>query len=492
MNFATGATDKYGIGWHNWVLEQAAANPDAPAMVGPEESLTFKQLAWRASKYAQAFMKSGVKPGHIVVVRMPREYDAIANIALSMIGAVSASNTAKQFFDFEPITDWLITRKEVENYPATKQIIISPLWIQRAFNDLEVTPLFGFQNDESLARLVFTSGTTGRPKAVPLTWKQLEIRTKQGLSKLSIAGAVLAIYDLGSAAGFLRLTADMFRGAPYLTLGTRDVRGVVELSKMVSIEGLHGSPAQIQGFLDEFLTRPFDFTHLKNVRSGGASVPGELQRFVEQRFGFPLEVGYGSTEAGYISSRIKNADVDTRDVGESYEGVEIEVVDDQHQTVEPGVVGLVRVKTPDIVQGYFRNPEATAKAFKDGWFYPGDTGYIAPNGNLVVGGRVSELINLGGNKFDPSILDDLAAQVSGLNAPTQIAAFSFQDEHGQVKLGFAYLSDLKIDKRAIEKAIAKKHRIPAVAFLPIPIMPTNESGKMMRSSITEIFSRKSQ
>lgn len=475
------------------MLRWASETPDAPALVGPDETLTFKQLAWRATKWAGALSKAGVKPGQIVVTRLPREFDAVATIALSMIGAVSASNTAKQFYDFEPITQWLIARKEVENYPIQKQILLSPIWIQRAYNDIEPSQLHGFEAEDSLARLVFTSGTTGRPKAVPLTSWQLDYRTRQGVDQLQSPGPILAIYDLGSAAGLMRLTGDMLRGEPYLCLGVRsDPRNPVKLSKNVPIVGLQGSPAQVQGFLDAFLRSPFDFSNLKFMRSGGASVPQDLQRFVESRFGFPLEIGYGSTEAGYLAVRYQSAEDDSRDVGAPLQDVQIQVVDEHDQTLPQGEVGIVRIKTPDTVSGYYQDSEATAKAFKDGWFYPGDTGHLTAAGHLVVGGRVSEFINLGGLKLDPTLLDAFAAEVSQLNAATEIAAFGYYDARGQMKLGFAYPASVKPNTRAIQKAIAKKYLVKDVYFMAVATLPTNDAGKVKRATLSEMASGKNR
>lgn len=480
-----------GHGWHNALLRKAANTPAAPAMISPSETLTFKQLAWRVGKWANALLAAGVKPGQIVVVRMPREFDAVASAALSMIGAVSASNTAKQYYDFEPITDWIITRLPIENYPEAKQILITPPWIQHALNNTNPIAGTGFEREDELARLVFTSGTTGRPKAVPLTSWQIQYRTEMGLASLPVDEAVLALYDLGSAAGFFRLTGDLHRGQPYLTMGAmKDPRELVALSKRVAIHGLQGSPAQVQGFFDGFLRSPFEFSHLRYVRSGGASVPEDLQRFVRNRFGFPLEVGYGSTEAGYIAGRARSAADDSRDVGELLPGVEIQIVDDQHNPLPVGELGVVRIKTPDVVVGYFNNSEETAKSFRDGWFYPGDTGTLTSDNRLILGGRVAEIINLGGVKLDPVLLDEIAASASDLNAATQIAAFGFHDSRGQLRLGFAHPTSVKPNERAIKKAIEKRFKIKDLIFFPLEVMPMNDSGKVKRSSLGELASKR--
>jgi acyl-CoA synthetase (AMP-forming)/AMP-acid ligase II len=103
-----------------------------------------------------------------------------------------------------------------------------------------------------------------------------------------------------------------------------------------------------------------------------------------------------------------------------------------------------------------------------------------------VGGRVSEFINLGGIKLDPTLLDAVAAEAANLNAATQIASFGYVDARGQTKLGFAYLQALKPNLRAIEKALARKYHLKDILFMPLATLPTNESGKVKRSTLGEL------
>lgn len=476
-----------GHGWHNHLLASAARTPDAPAMIGPADALTFKQLEWRVRKYAAALANSGVKRGDMVVVRMAREYDLVATLALSMLGAVSASNTAKQYYDFEPITDWLLTRKPVENYPEAKQILITPLWIQKAFNSTDAFDDEGFSSPEDLMRLVFTSGTTGRPKAVEFTCNLIDHRFEITERTHPSDGINLTLFDMGAVGGSIRSVGELRLGKPYLHFGEkRDPRDIVALSHRAPIAHLHGSPSQISGFLDAFENSPFDFSHLREIHSGGSSTPISFQRRVLEKYQVMLKVRYGSTECGNVAWRPADPSLPQEFVGKINDHVELEIVDASGNKLPDGEQGLIRYRSTTLSRGYFNDPDANANAFRDGWFYPGDLGRKVGQ-NLYIGGRETEVINLGGQKFDPALLDDVAVASGGYS---QAAAFGFTDQRDRVRLGFAVVADPSVDRKSAEKAVlktlARNYKISSdVYFDYVTEIPRGDNGKILRRELTD-------
>lgn len=485
-----------GFGWHNWVSDWAQRTPDAPAIIGPAETLSFKQVEWRGRKLAGALANSGVKRGDIVVVRMPRELDALFTLALSMLGATSASNTAKQYYDFEPITDWLLTRIPVEGYPEAKQVLITPLWIQRAMNNMEGlaaagAELPGFAEEDDLARLIFTSGTTGTPKAVPFSYRQMEFRQQWAAKNHPHQGASLTLFDMGTGGGLARVIGEWLTGHPYLHFGEkRTPQDIVALSQRVRIERLHGSPGQVQGFLEGFLGSPFDFSALREINVAGALVPASMQRWVKSRLpNTSLKIRYGSTECGNLAWREADPDLPQEYVGKISSSVEAQVVDDSDRELPAGELGTLRYRREAMATHYFRNPEASAKGFRDGWFYPGDLARIV-DGGLYIGGRVAEIINLGGVKIDPAQLDDLALTDGGFK---EAAAFGFAGPRGLTQLGFGVVApadqpkfNRKDAERRVEKAVAKRYKLSgAVKFLYVDELPRGQTGKVLRRELTE-------
>lgn len=481
-----------GYGWHNYLLTQAERTPEAPAMIGPAETLTFRQLAWRVRRYAGALASAGVKRGDVAVVRMPREYDLVTTLALSMLGAISASNTAKQYYEFEPITNWLITRKPVENYPEAKQIVTTPAWIQRAFNNTDPFDDAGFTSAEDLMRLVFTSGTTGRPKAVQFTCQLIDDRFTITDTTHPNRGVALTLFDMGAVGGSSRAVGELRLGNPYLHFGEkRDPRDIVALSHKVPIVRLHGSPGQLDAFLNAFEASPFDFSHLKEIHSGGASVPISLQRRILNRHNVLLKVRYGSTEGGNVAWRAADPDLPQGFVGKINPHVELQIVDAGGARLPDGEQGQVRYRSKYVTSGYYQNPEANAKAFKDGWFYPGDLGWVI-DGALYIGGRETEVINLNGQKFDPALLDEVAIASGGFSGA---AAFGYQDHRERSQLGFGVVADPSLNRKTAEKAVlktlAKNYKINSdVLFIYLDQIPRGDNGKILRRELTEQAERK--
>lgn len=476
-----------GIGWHNWVLEQAGVIPDAPALIGPDEVLSFKQLAWRAGKWAAQLQKDGVKQNDIVVVRMPKAFDFVATLALSMLGATAVSNTAKQYYEFEPETDWLLTRQAVDNYPIAKQLVLTPPWQQRAMNNLEPYLPAGMESGSSLARIALTSGTTGRPKAVAISHDNLMARLEHWVTMSPMLGIEWHLSDLGPIGGILRAIAAMKLGLPAFHLGVnKDPRMLVELSKKYPPVHLTGSPAQLEQFFGHLLRSPLDFSKMRSVRAGGATVPITLQLLVRNTFGFDMDIVYGSTEAGFACARKGDPAAPAQLVGSPIPDATVQIVDDLDQPMTNGIFGRVRYRTGRMATSYWRNPDETAKHFKDGWFYPGDTGCFLEDGQLLLGGREAELINLGGVKIDPNRIDELARTAF---ETTEVAAFGYLGTDGNQRLGLAIVV-ATIDKRksrSFEKTLRNEFALNAEPrYLLLRELPRNALLKVERQKLAAL------
>lgn len=481
------------IGWHNAVIQRAQLNSGEPGLIGPNEELTYKQLLWRAEKWAAQLQSDGIEPDDIVMVRMPKEYEFVATIALSMLGATAVSNTAKQYYDFEAETDWLLTRIPAENYPEAKQIVMSPLWIQRSYNNSEAFSPVGLKTSDSIASICLTSGTTGRPKAVAISHRELMLRIATWQNVFPGNGNEYHLTDMGPVGGGVRPKLLVGAGRPVFHFGVKkDPRDIVELSQRHPPTQISGSTIQVQQFLRFFERSPLNFSQVDAVRAGGSTVPVALQEHVRNRFGFELSMGYGSTEAGIISWRMGDPSLPAQNVGHLVDSAELQIVDSNHHPVALGEFGKVRVKTLEMAHEYRNDPDATSKHFRDGWFYSGDTGALQPDGSLLLGGRESEIINLGGVKVDPTLIDEIA--LNTLNA-TDAAAFGYQDRDGREHLGVAVVAaassaaNNKLKTRDFEKAISRKYPIKGdIYYLTLAELPRNVMGKVERKRLAELAS----
>jgi acyl-CoA synthetase (AMP-forming)/AMP-acid ligase II len=193
---------------------------------------------------------------------------------------------------------------------------------------------------------------------------------------------------------------------------------------------------------------------------------------------------YGSTEATIATARYYDSD-DPFDAGLPFAGSEIEIVDDADERLPSGQVGRIRHRHPNMITGYLGDPESTARNFRNGWFYPGDLGFIRPDGGLTLAGRSSELLNSGGVKIDPVQLDLFARENPRVR---DAASFAFEGSSGIQRIGIAVVVDDDFDVNALIGEFARRFG-PAAPHLVARIdeIPRNALGKPMRQSLTEKY-----
>ena len=126
---------------------------------------------------------------------------------------------------------------------------------------------------------------------------------------------------------------------------------------------------------------------------------------------------------------------------------------------------------------YYKNPAATAEFFKDGYFYPGDLAFINDAGLLVLGGRSSEVINLGGVKVNPQKVDEIAMAQLGV---IDCAAFAVSGQSGVEELAIALVVDSDFNQEFFDKAMAQKSPYPPAISIPMAKIPRNDNGKVSR------------
>ena len=157
--------------------------------------------------------------------------------------------------------------------------------------------------------------------------------------------------------------------------------------------------------------------------------------------------------------------------------VELQIVDDNDNQLPAMSVGHIRYRRKEMATSYYKNPQATAQFFKDGYFYPGDLGFIDLTGRLMLQGRSSEVINLGGVKVNPERIDSIALAQLGVR---DCATFARMNDSGVEELGIALVVDVDFDKENFEKAMASKSPVQIRQASIVQVIPRNEMGKIQR------------
>jgi acyl-coenzyme A synthetase/AMP-(fatty) acid ligase len=237
---------------------------------------------------------------------------------------------------------------------------------------------------------------------------------------------------------------------------------------------------------------PDSRSQCESVRSmtigGSAASPSlceQIERFICPR----LEIYYGSSEAGRIATATRETlTAQPSSAGRLCPWVEMEAVDESGQALPPGTSGVLRVRSPLMAEGYLHDPEATARAYRDGWYYPGDTGSVDKTGYLTLNGRVDEVLNLGGNKMDPFIIEAVLDAQPHIEESVVLAV---QDARGFPLLIALVVASAPFDEQALRKACLERL---GPNYVPRRIrrtdsIPRNSGGKVMRKELAERVSR---
>lgn len=260
---------------------------------------------------------------------------------------------------------------------------------------------------DAVALLLHTSGTTSRPKAVPLRQRNLA----------ASANAVVEGYGLGADdCSYCLMPLFHVHGLVASTLAALAAGGSVVVPRRIRPGALwphvheHGVTwfSAVPSILAKLPVASGEgHGSLRFARSCSSSLAPPLWAALEQRFGVPVVEAYGMTEASHqmASNPLPPGNRRPGTVGLPA-GAEVAVVDEAWRPVAAGSAGEVAVRGPGVIDGYLDNPEANAASFRDGWFRTGDLGRLSPDGYLTLDGRLKELINRGGEKIAPREVDE--------------------------------------------------------------------------------------
>lgn len=362
--------------------------------------------------------------------------------------------------------------------------------LTHAINDPE--PVENTGNDTAV--LLYTSGTTGHPKGVMLSHDNLlyAAQASADLRKLAPSEVVYGVLPLTHIFGLASaLFASMMAGASVILEPRFDLERVFNaVSDTVTVfPAVPQMHAQLMRYCDENgVTRPVG-KKLRYVSAGAAPLDPSWKKEAEAFYGLPLQNGYGMTEctAGITSTRNELGSGDTS-VGTALAGLEIKI--DHAVGVDKGTeTGEVMTRGPNVMKGYFRNPEETAKVIdKDGFLRTGDLGYIDADGNLHIAGRSKELIIRGGFNVYPV---EVETAINEHTAVAQTAVVGRKTaSHDEEVLAFVQCQDPSAVSAAELAAFAAErltaYKRPARIII-CTALPVATNGKVLKHKLLAHF-----
>jgi acyl-CoA synthetase (AMP-forming)/AMP-acid ligase II len=459
---------------------------DTPAIIIPGKpdglTVSYRQLAAEVASFQKKLAKLGVKPQSAVSIALPNSYAFIvAFLAASWQRAIAAPlNSAYKQEEFEFYIEDLKSAVALvpqgafsQDGPAVRAArkyqaaIAECYWSGReVVLDVKETGKLsgtGYQaveraQPDDVALVLHTSGTTGRPKAVPLTHRNLTRTMKNVMEtyKLTDRDRTLLVMPLfhvhGLLAGFL---------APLISGGS-----VIVPPKFSASEFWHDFITYKANWYTAVPTihqillkshRPTPIPPIRFIRSCSSPLSPKIFHELEKAFSAPVLEAYAMTEAAHqmTSNPLPPGKRFPGSVGIG-QGVQVKILDQSGQEVPQGSEAEICVRGENVMTGYLNNPEANKSSFtNEGYFRTGDQGKQDKDGYVIITGRIKELINKGGEKISPIELDNVVAQHPGVS---EAVSFAVADEmYGQdVGLAVVLKDGATVSGEGLRKWIASK------------------------------------
>ena len=460
----------------DYLERHARRSPSAIAMSTQYREFTFAQLHQQATSIAGVLREAGVQPGDIVVTQVKADLhlafmEALfheAVIGCTFPGLVDESN---------PVGfDWLVSHDYSPSFPRDRTIIVDDAFMMGAASTSSKLTARIYEDFSSICRLFFSSGTTGTPVAMPITIHDIEGRLKGVDATWMSQRPVVSLISIQGGMGFVCAYSNMANGDKYLPPGA-GATNLAQIKQSYAATVL-GSPVQLDDLVKATERAGARLDDLTKVISIGSFLPLQLIERIRALTGAAVLNAYGSTETGMIAWQSDHTG-DATDVGEVMSNTELQIVDENDQPMPVGETGIIRWRRAFMAPNYFRSPEGHVGGLRNGWFYPGDLGHVSADNHLHLAGRISEMINAGGLKIDPSKVD-AALQLTGM--VEDVCTFAYQRRDGIVGFAVAVVPSPQFDLSTFESAVLLECRgVRANVVVEVESIARNELGKAQRA-----------
>ncbi len=393
----------------------ALRTPDAPALMCGGRTMSFAELDATTDRLTTWLLGEGLVPGDRFAVQWPNGIEVVQlYFAAAKAGLIAVPINLR----LKPSEiAWVIENSGAKlgfAHTALAEAMHSTgIRVLSALPDLDaVTPLAQAQGSADMPGVImYTSGSTGRPKGAVITQRAL-LATGELCAQIvdsygsDIKARGLLMTPLMHSSGMFVLLASMQRGEPCVLLPTFDPAAVLDAVEQHRCTTTLTLPAMMQFVLEEQARKPRDASSLRVIFAGGDSVPVALQERTRQLMGVTMAEGLAQTETG---PTICNPRVAPKlgSLGIAKPGVDLRIVDVvTQQEVPVGEPGELLVRSPAVCSEYWRNPEATADALRNGWFHTGDLVSRDDDGYYWFRGRLKEIIIRGGSNISPQEVEE--------------------------------------------------------------------------------------
>lgn len=507
-------------------LQQGAAHhPGKIALITPERSWTFEEIDAAVTRLARALVQSGFAPGERIALHFTNGYElpvclyacfragliavplntrmkgAELAYVLNHCGAriyLGQSNLYSEIHEARAsieLDDFFICgdRAPFTDVADLSMLMDPPPWTEALKAAAHLTePRLAPVDDDAVAVIMYTSGTTARPKGVTHTHRTLGTMARYGLAITEavhgdVTGVVLpACHIFGLSA----LVLTWLEGNTVVMIPRFDPTLVLEQLQAHRVTGIGALPVMLNALVHHPDARSYDLSSLRVCIAGGDAVATELQRLFKETFGCDVTEACGMTEVQPYACNRLYGEGKVGSIGRAAPGATLRLVDAFGKDVGPGESGEVLVKSGAAMVGYWNDPENTRATIHDGWLSTGDLAHVDEDGYYWFVGRKKEIIIRAGSNISPLEVEEALYQHPAVR---EVGVVGSPDaEFGEIVVAFvAPKAGTAPSERELQTFLASRmaaYKIPAhITF--IPELPKGLTGKVQRKALKELAAR---
>jgi long-chain acyl-CoA synthetase len=468
-----------------------------------ESPITYGQLKDTVIKYRDYFYQQGIRPGENVGLFSKNSIDFIYTyLAITSIGATIV-----------PLNFQLVPREiayiihngnirnlitmstldldvELINYHYIGQLTQFLMTdLSDAISQLEIPPALIPDNfdENKVCTIIYTSGTTGNPKGAMLTHKNL-VSNAQAFSQVFTyrsSDRILCILPMYHCfAWTAAVLTPLLNGCSIKILEHFSIRETIAVIKHNTLTVIFGIPNMFRLFA-QWGTKE-DFSHVKLFVSGGSSLPQEISDQFYKKFDKKVVEGYGLSEASPIVSLNPITNIKYCSIGKPLPGIEVRIIDNANNTLPAGETGELLVRGPNVMHGYYKLPEETAKVLQNGWLHTGDLAYIDNEGYLFIVDRLKDMIITNGENIYPREIEELLYAYPAI-AEAAVIGSSDKLHSNSVHAYIVANEGFTIDKKALKIYLQEKlapYKMPR-KFSIVTSLPKSSTGKILKTVLRQ-------
>ncbi|MEA2130230.1 MAG: long-chain acyl-CoA synthetase [Solirubrobacteraceae bacterium] len=493
---------------HNLALNltrTAAEHPDVIACKLDDAAFNYGLLDQASARVSAMLKSKGVGPGDRVGIMLPNvPYFPAVYYGVLRAGAIVVPMNV------------LLKAREVGYYLADPEVKVLFAWhgfLEAAkpgatdaggVEVVSVKPgeieglIFAHEPDDEVAEragddtavILYTSGTTGKPKGAELTHDNLRrnVEVSAKLFDFGVGDVIFAGLPLFHAFGQTCTMNAAIQGGSTITLLPRfDPGKALEVMARDRCTVFEGVPTMYGALLHHPGREDYDVSCLRVCVSGGSSLPVEVLRGFEEAFGCKVLEGYGLSETSPVAT-FNHPDRERKagSIGTPIEGVQLKLVDDDGEEVAAGELGEILIKGHNVMKGYWERPEATAEAIKDGWFATGDIAKVDEDGYFFIVDRKKDLIIRGGYNVYPREIEEVLYEHPDVREAAVVGVP--HDELGEeVGAAVALKDGAAVDAeelKAFVKEQVASYKYPRFVWF-VDELPKGPTGKILKREISK-------